>query len=225
MGIAPNHFTVVQEVFDNFKAEGKEIASHAGLREFSQRVVLALNKKDSNWGHLRKYGAQTQIDGRAEDSALYKGGNAPHQSVDFVAAANSPSANPSWNPDTPRYADKDWADPTLPEFAVKDNSNTGSTGGTGNTEPKVIIKEVVIVKPLPSRNELRDELAYLHGFYRDGLKRPEGIWINGAPDFEGIAAWFLDTYINARLQGKSPEEARKLYVDAIMQSEEWHQKH
>ena len=47
----------------------------------------------------------------------------------------------------------------------------------------------------------------LDDFYRapEGLQRPEGLSINEAPDFEGIAAWIFDVYLNARLAGRSIE--------------------
>ena len=46
----------------------------------------------------------------------------------------------------------------------------------------------------------------LHGFYmsRMGLQRPQGLSINGRPDFLGIAQWIFDIYLPARSAGFSP---------------------
>ena len=60
---------------------------------------------------------------------------------------------------------------------------------------------------------------------QDGLKRPEGLWIDGHPDFEGIGAWLFDVYLAERLAGADDAEARKKVVDGIKQSDEWRQKH
>ena len=67
----------------------------------------------------------------------------------------------------------------------------------------------------------------LHAFYQsaDGLARPEGLWIKGQPDFEGIGAWVLDVYLGARLTGATDEEARQKMVDGIKRSDDWRQKH
>ena len=45
----------------------------------------------------------------------------------------------------------------------------------------------------------------LHSFYmsRMGLQRPEGLSINGRPDFLGIAQWIFDIYLPARSAGFS----------------------
>lgn len=78
---------------------------------------------------------------------------------------------------------------------------------------------------LPDRGELMREMAFLHEFYRTELKRTDGLWIDGHPDFEGIAAWVLDVYLASRVAGRTPERSRQLYVDAIRNSGEWRSKH
>jgi len=77
------------------------------------------------------------------------------------------------------------------------------------------------------RDEFQRVGQWLHSFYQaqEGLQRPEGLWIGDHPDWEGIAAWLFDTYLNARDRGVSEADARGLVVHAIQQSEEWQAKH
>ena len=80
------------------------------------------------------------------------------------------------------------------------------------------------------RDRRHDMIAagqWLHSFYQsdDGLKRPDGLWIDKHPDFEGIGAWLFDVYLAARLTGADDAAARKKVTDAIRQSDEWRQKH
>jgi hypothetical protein len=108
----PNDFAIVQAVFNS---RDWQIHTHAGLRDFTEAVVVALHAHDPNWGHLRKYGGQTNIEGRAEDSALYRvpEANGKRRSVDFVLDANASTARPGWGPDTQaRYAEADWYAPS-----------------------------------------------------------------------------------------------------------------
>src|SRR4051812_13393288 len=58
--------------------------------------------------------------------------------------------------------------------------------------------------------EVARVLTWLHEFYKspEGLQRPEGLWIEGHPDFVGIGAWVFDVYLMERLQGQSEEQAR-----------------
>ena len=66
----------------------------------------------------------------------------------------------------------------------------------------------------------------LHAFYmsRYGLQRPQGLSINGRPDFLGIAQWIFDVYLPARSRGFSAEGAFDIVIAAITRSEEWRQK-
>ena len=80
------------------------------------------------------------------------------------------------------------------------------------------------------RDRRHDMIAagqWLHSFYQadEGLKRPEGLWIEKHPDFEGIGAWLFDVYLASRLAGADDAEARKRVMDGIRQSDEWKQKH
>lgn len=80
---------------------------------------------------------------------------------------------------------------------------------------------------LPSRDEALDELQYLDRYYasKDGLQREQGLSLAGAPDFLGVAAWYLDIYQNERVNGATREQARAAYVHQIRNSNEWKQKH
>ena len=75
--------------------------------------------------------------------------------------------------------------------------------------------------------EVQRTMQWLNEFYKsaDGLQRPEGLWIGGHPDFEGISVWVFDVYLRNRLKGLSEEQARHTVEDAIKQSDEWRMKH
>jgi hypothetical protein len=66
----------------------------------------------------------------------------------------------------------------------------------------------------------------LHGFYmsRMGLQRPQGLSIDGRPDFLGIAQWIFDIYLPARSAGFSAQGAMDIVVAAITRTDEWRQK-
>ncbi len=84
-----------------------------------------------------------------------------------------------------------------------------------------------IAKLLPERAEMVETGFWLHEFYKaaDGLQRPEGLWIDGHPDFDGLGAWVLDTYQRDRLSGLTKEQAREHIAKQIRDSEEWKLKH
>jgi len=67
----------------------------------------------------------------------------------------------------------------------------------------------------------------LDAFYRapEGLQGPDGLSINGGPDFLGIATWVFDVYLSERLRGTSANAARVLTQNAIRNTEEWRSKH
>lgn len=66
----------------------------------------------------------------------------------------------------------------------------------------------------------------LHNFYmsRMGLQRPQGLSINGRPDFLGIAQWIFDIYLPARSAGFSHVGAFDIVVAAITRTDEWRTK-
>ncbi|MGE3959168.1 MAG: M12 family metallopeptidase [Vicinamibacterales bacterium] len=77
------------------------------------------------------------------------------------------------------------------------------------------------------RAEFLNVLRQLDTFYRapEGLQRPDGLSINGGPDFLGIASWVFDVYLNERLSGGSPNVAWLRVVNAIQATDEWKGKH
>jgi len=76
------------------------------------------------------------------------------------------------------------------------------------------------------RAELLLAMERLHAFYmsRYGLQRPQGLSIDGRPDFLGIAQWIFDVYLAARSGGYSAEGAFDIVIAAITRSDEWRQK-
>jgi hypothetical protein len=80
---------------------------------------------------------------------------------------------------------------------------------------------------IPTRSELTAATRWLDEYYQsqEGLQRPQGLSIDGRPDFEGVTAWILDTYVWSRAEGASEQEARDRIVRAIRESDEWKTKH
>jgi hypothetical protein len=79
------------------------------------------------------------------------------------------------------------------------------------------------------RGNVLEAAQWLHEYYKsdEGLRRADGLWRadQKQPDFEALGAWIFDVYLNARVEGKSEEEARKLITDAIQGSDEWRRVH
>jgi hypothetical protein len=77
------------------------------------------------------------------------------------------------------------------------------------------------------RSELLAVMEQLDRFYAapEGLQRPDGLSIDGGPDFLGISAWVVEYYLGARLQGAGADAAWQVVVDAIRASDEWRAKH
>jgi hypothetical protein len=75
--------------------------------------------------------------------------------------------------------------------------------------------------------EIQRTMAWLHEFYKspEGLQRPDGLWVGGHPDFEGLSAWVFEVYLRGRLRGLTEDQARQAIVDAIKRSDEWRAKH
>jgi hypothetical protein len=75
------------------------------------------------------------------------------------------------------------------------------------------------------RADVMQAAQWLHQYYAsdEGLRRPDGLWRadQKQPDFEAIGAWIIDVYLNARVEGKTDEEAKQLIRDAIQGSDEW----
>jgi len=79
------------------------------------------------------------------------------------------------------------------------------------------------------RADVMQAAQWLHQYYasEEGLRRPDGLWRpdQKQPDFEALGAWIIDVYLNARVEGKSDEEAKQLIKDAIQGSDEWRRVH
>ena len=79
------------------------------------------------------------------------------------------------------------------------------------------------------RADVMQAAQWLHQYYAsdEGLRRSDGLWRNDQkqPDFEAIGAWIIDVYLNARIEGKSDDEAKKMITDAIQGSDEWRRVH
>jgi hypothetical protein len=77
------------------------------------------------------------------------------------------------------------------------------------------------------RAELLAVLERLDRFYvaPEGLQRPNGLSLDGQPDFLGIAAWVVDIYMGLRLAGVSPDASWQQVMFEIQQTDEWKTKH
>lgn len=79
------------------------------------------------------------------------------------------------------------------------------------------------------RADVMQAAQWLHQYYgsAEGLKRPDGLWRSDQkqPDFEAFGAWVIDVYLNARVEGKTDEEAKQMIRDAIQGSDEWKRVH
>ena len=78
-----------------------------------------------------------------------------------------------------------------------------------------------------NRDEFLEVLNRLDRFYSapEGLQRPDGLSINGGPDFQGIAVWIFDIYLTERLAGISPNGAWTITENKIRDTGEWRSKH
>ena len=79
------------------------------------------------------------------------------------------------------------------------------------------------------RADVMQAAQWLHQYYasNEGLRRADGLWRSDQkqPDFEALGAWVIDVYLNARVEGKTDEEAKQLIKDAIQGSDEWRRVH
>ena len=79
------------------------------------------------------------------------------------------------------------------------------------------------------RGNVLQAAQWLHEYYKsaEGLRRADGLWRadQKQPDFEALGAWIFDVYLNARVEGKSDDEAKQLIKDAIQGSDEWRRVH
>ena len=105
-------------------------------------------------------------------------------------------------------ADRPWLAPIVPQV-----------GGGGIIIPPIDPPKL----PRLDRGEFYQEMQELDRYYTsdEGLHRANGLSKDGKPDFEGLAAWIFDIYLNARLAGISAQVARELYKAEIRKSGEW----
>lgn len=77
------------------------------------------------------------------------------------------------------------------------------------------------------RGEFLGVLQRLDTFYRapEGLQRPNGLSLDGGPDYAGIATWVFEVYLRERLGGTSAIAAWVLTENAIKATDEWRRKH
>jgi hypothetical protein len=89
--------------------------------------------------------------------------------------------------------------------------------------------QLAAVKLKGYRGDVMQAAQWLHDYYAspEGLRREHGLWradLN-QPDFEAFGAWVIDVYLNARVEGKTDEEAKQMIRDAIQGSDEWKRVH
>lgn len=114
---------------------------------------------------------------------------------------------------------------TLPDPSTRDHQGMAflyqqqwrEAGAGRPTEP---------VRTRFDRADFLQAMERLHALYmsRFGLHRPQGLSIDGRPDFNGIAQWIFDVYLPARASGFSADSAFDVVRASISQSEEWRQK-
>lgn len=181
---------------------------------FVRLVAFDLNPSGSSsgFGWLTKQPGESQVDGYAEDAIVYGASPSDLQNViDLVNGAGAPNASIGG--------------------AVKERrpANLWAAPHALSAEEMAYLAPVAPPTPIqpPGREEARDELRWLDQYYvaPEGLKRPNGLSLNGKPDFEGIAAWYLDVYQRERMAKKTRAEARAAVVSAIRHTDEWQQKH
>lgn len=75
--------------------------------------------------------------------------------------------------------------------------------------------------------EVKRTLVWLNALYseRDGLQRPNGLWIDGHPDYEAISAWVFDVYLRRRMKDEPEDRIRADIYGTIQQSAEYRSKH
>lgn len=231
MSIAQPHLDLLHSTAKTLEAQGYFERARSGDQRaaslFARLTAFTANPSGSTsgFGWLRKTAGGTNVDGYAEDSVVF--GNNPADLanvVDMVNGAGAPNASLPIRYDDGSVKERRttdiWEKPVALSQADMNYITSAAPPIPGPTPP--------VECPLPPpRDEALDELKYLDYYYGapEGLQRENGLSIGGKPDFEGIAAWYLDVYQRARMAGKSREEARAAYVHDIRHSAEWQAKH
>lgn len=107
-------------------------------------------------------------------------------------------------------------------------SDTACVAGLYNLPPRTFRTYALSPRVFTiNRNEAVATMAAINSYYQapEGLARPNGLSLNGKPDFLGLAAWFFDVYANTRFAGYQEIEARYNVAAHLTQSEEWRTKH
>ncbi|MGE3840421.1 MAG: M12 family metallopeptidase [Vicinamibacterales bacterium] len=97
-----------------------------------------------------------------------------------------------------------------------------------NLPPRVFRSYTPVPRRLGlGRAEALSTMAAINAYYvaSHGLDRPNGLSLNGRPDFLGLAAWFFDVYVNTRWAGYEEVEARFNVMANITRTDEWRVKH
>lgn len=201
--------------------------------EFTQ---IVLSRLPAEWGHIGKTAGEGQytppnfvpsnmtswdgktyfITGMSHDAIFDK---VNFKQVDILGRGND-SATPIFNPDGSQMT-------ALPQWGVIDPSFYRPNNPWVQRSGTVPVPIPPTVPVVPGREEALDEMNWLDAYYKspEGLQRPNGLSLNGKPDFEGIAAWYLDVYQKERIKGRNRADARATYVNDIRHSDEWKQKH
>lgn len=203
-----------------------ERAAHGDERAasyFARLVAYTANPNglSSGWGALRKTGGGFNVEGYADGAIVC--GSDPHDLNNVLKIVTQVGSDHAGIGDAvqERRESDIWEKPK----PLTDEQMSYLLSG-GQPAP-VPVPQPQPVPVVPDREEALDELTALDAYYKapDGLQRPNGLSLDGKPDFLGIAAWYLDVYQQARVHGKSRAEARAAYVSDIRHSDEWKQKH
>lgn len=220
LSMIPNLLSEVAQAKHDFPQEWRDAhTSNSRTEAFIKLLAARLHAVDPRFGLNGKRGVATDLSDdainflcEASESTGRTPEGLPCVVIDVIASAGTDNASPAWQVFTKApEANGAWVKP-------------GAASAPGQppkpVEPPHVCPPPPVFTP-PSRAEMMDEGAKLHQFYIDGLRREHGLWIAGHPDWEGIGAWLFDVYLNARVAGKSREDSRALYQDAIKASAEW----
>lgn len=103
---------------------------------------------------------------------------------------------------------------------------TNSDEWKGKNPGKQVLEPLPVNSPISlDRAEYLNAMIRLDSAYKTELLRSEGLRIGNTPDFEGIAAWIFDIYLNARLKGLNADAAWDEVLKNIRASDEYKRKH
>lgn len=217
----PNLIDLVrQTAVDYPEAWANAHTGNANTEDFIRILAARAHAMYPQFGLNGKRGNPNDLSDDALNYVGEGGGRTPDglpcSVIDVISAAGSPSAAPAWQVfSNPPEANGAWVRPA-------------DDAEVPEPEPEPEPPHVCPPCQTLSRDEALDEMNWLDGYYRsqEGLQRPEGLSIDGKPDFLGIAAWYCEVYERERITNKkSRADARAVYVNDIRHSEEWQRKH